>query len=109
MRTTAVRFIDAEGHVLATAQVTDEGTHFGGTVNLDGMPSTMRRVFDDFEEIVNGQMFSFLDEIEAKIRALPLRVLFGDAGEVPVRDLQIYPSTGDVSFKLAKEPNPVGQ
>ncbi len=62
----------------------------------------MCAVFDEFEEIVNGQMFSFLDEIEGKIAVLSLKAAFDSNGsEVSVEELQVYPSTGDVSFKLA--------
>jgi hypothetical protein len=100
----AVKLIDQGGNVVASARVADEGGYYGGTIDLGGMPDVMRRVFDEFEEIVNGQMLSFLDEIEGKIAALSLRVLLQDGSSARVRDLQIYPATGDVSFKLAEAP-----
>jgi hypothetical protein len=46
-------------------------------------------------------MLSFLDEIQEEIGSLPIKVVFDDGYESPVKDLQVFPSTDDVSFKLA--------
>jgi hypothetical protein len=105
MNTKTMQLIDQSGTVLATAHVTDEGTHFGGTIDLATMPEALRRLFDEFEEIVNGQMLSFLDDIQDKIAAHTLKVVFADGTEAFVKDLQIYPGSGEVSFKVAKEAN----
>jgi hypothetical protein len=102
----SVKFLDRFRNVLATARVADEGDHFGGTIELERMPVELRRLFDEFEEVVNGQMFSFLDEVQEKISSFPLKVVFEDGEEVSVKDLQIYPSTGNVSFKLSEVPTP---
>jgi hypothetical protein len=99
----AAQLIDPFRTVLATAHVTEEGTHFRGTIDLAMMPESLRRLFVELEEIVNGQEFSVLDEIQDKIAAASLRVVFDDGTEAFVKDLQIYPSSGDLSFKLAKE------
>lgn len=98
-----VQFIDDTRNVVATARVTAEGNCFGGTIDLARLPGELRSLFEEFEEIVNGQMFSFVDEIQAKIAALPLRVVFDDGLATPVTDLQVYPSTGDVSFWLTED------
>jgi len=45
-------------------------------------------------------MFSLLDDIEDKIGTVPLRVSFDDGGEASVVDLQVFPSTNAVSFKI---------
>jgi hypothetical protein len=108
MNARTVKLIDQSQHPLATAQVADEGDHFGGTIDLESAPAGVRALFDEFEEIVNGQMFSFLDEIQAKIEALRIKVVFDDGSESYVKDLQVYPGTGDVSFKLADAPAPGG-
>jgi hypothetical protein len=47
-------------------------------------------------------MFSFLDEIEEKIEALRLRVVFEDGSEAVLANMQIYPSTNSVSFQALK-------
>jgi len=45
-------------------------------------------------------MFSLADEIEEKIGAIPLRVVFPDGMEGYVEALQVYPSTKRVSFRI---------
>ena len=56
------------------------------------MPSELRGLFEEFEEIVNGQMLSFLDEIQDKISVLQLKVQFDSGKEADIHDLQFYPS-----------------
>jgi hypothetical protein len=48
-------------------------------------------------------MFSLLDEIEGKIETILLKVVFEDGHEADLADVQIYPSTKKVSFKVVKE------
>jgi hypothetical protein len=105
MSTQRVQLVDQCRAVLATAQVTDEGGYFGGTIDLRSTPAHLRALFEEFEEIVNGQMFVFLDEIQEKIGSLPIQAVFEDGFEVDVEDLQIFPGSGDVSFRLAGVPS----
>jgi hypothetical protein len=102
-----VKLIDRGGNLIATAQVDDEGEHFGGTIDLQATPGPVRSLFNEFEEIVNGQMFSFLDEIQDKIDALSLRAVFVDGRTLGLKDLQVFPTAGDVSFKLVAVPGDV--
>lgn len=102
MNTRMVKLIDPARTVVASAQVVEEGDHYGGTIDLQSTPAKLRTLFDQFEEIVNGQMFSFLDEIQEKIGTLAIHAVFDDGSEVCVQDLQVYPSTGDVSFRVAQ-------
>jgi hypothetical protein len=88
--------------VLAVAQVVEQADRCEGTIDLRSTPAPLRALFDEFEEIVNGQMFSFLDEIQAKIASLSIRAVFDNDREALVKELQVFPSTGDVSFKLAE-------
>ena len=106
MNTRTVKLIDQSRDVLAVTQVADEGDHYGGTIDLEGAPASLRALFDEFEEIVNGQMFSFLDAIQEKIGSLPIKAVFDNGREVYVKDLQVFPSTGEVSFKSAEVPSP---
>src|SRR5262249_42960573 len=101
-----VTLIDADRRVIATAQVAKEEGRYCGTIDLRPMPQETRRLFDEFEEIVNGQMFSFLDDIEDRISDLSLRVVFGDGAEAPINAVQIYPGGGRISFRLAKNATP---
>ncbi len=72
---------------------------YRGTASLDHTPPTIRRLFECFEEYVNGQVFPLADEVEEEIDALGLRIAFADGSESPAEDLQVYPSTGRVSFR----------
>ena len=99
-----VRLVDQSRSLWADAQVADEGGYFGGTIDLRSTPARLRILFEEFEEIVNGQMFSFLDEIQEKIDSLALKVIFDDGAEVDVKDLQVFPGTGELSFRLASLP-----
>jgi hypothetical protein len=106
METRAVKLIDQSRNVVAIAKVVDEGTYYGGTIDLRETPPGLRALFEEFEEIVNGQMFAFLDDIQERIGTLPLKAVFDTGQEVYVKDLQVFPSAGDVSFKLAEVPTP---
>lgn len=97
-----VQLIDPSKNVLAIAQVSDEGTHFGGSVELQRMPADMRAVFNEFEDIVNGQLFSFLDEIEEKIESFRIKIVLDNGQETTIKNLQVFPATGRISFKLAQ-------
>src|SRR5262245_55780928 len=102
MNTQTVKLIDSSGNLVATAAITDEGPHFGGAINLRATPAKMGTLFDEFEETVNDQVFSSLEEVQGKIDALSISAVFPDGEQARIKDLQVYPSTGDVSFKLAE-------
>jgi hypothetical protein len=101
-----VKLIDPSRNVLAIGHVADEGNHFGGTLDLRDTPSSVRAIFDEFEEIVNGQMFSCLDEIQATIRELGITAAFDNGREVRAGNLQVFPSTGDFSFTVVDVASP---
>jgi hypothetical protein len=90
---------DASGARLAALAVSAVGDRFEGTIQADQLPDDLRRLFAEFEEVVEGQMFSFLDQVEDRIRAARLRVVWEDGASTPVSDLQVYPSSGAVSFR----------
>jgi len=100
-----VRLIGELNAELAEAEVTDEGDHYGGTIDLRSTPADLCKLFHEFEEIVNGQMFVFLEEIQDKIAAVSIKAVFDDGEVVSVKDLQVFPSTRDVSFRLLDVPS----
>ena len=102
METQTVKLLDQSCKVVATLQVADEGAYYGGTIDLRDTPASLCTLFEEFEEIVNGQMFAFLDEIQERIGTLPLKAQFETGQEGYIKDLQVFPSTGEVSFKLAE-------
>ena len=54
---------------------------------------------------MNGQVFILLDEIQEEIGAFPIKPVFDDGSEVGINDLQLYPTTCDVSFRLVNSPS----
>jgi len=104
MNTKPIKIIDPCQTVVATAQVFKKEERFTGWVDLHTMPLSLRQLFDEYEEIVNDQLFSFLDEIEEQISDLQLSVSFDGGEEVNIEDLQIYPTTNRISFKIVEEP-----
>lgn len=104
MRTQTVKLLDPSRKVVATAQIADEGAYHGGTIDLRETPAELRSLFEEFEEIVNGQMFGLLDDIQERIAARSLEAVFATGQEVQVKDLQVFPSTGEVSFCLEGVP-----
>lgn len=99
-----VTIVDPKGRTVVTAEVTEQGGHFAGLADLRQMSARHRKQFEEFEEHVNNQLFGLLDQVEEKIEGLRLRVVFGDGQESDLVDVQIYPSTKKVSFKVAKQP-----
>jgi len=102
MSSQRVTLIDQERQVVATAQVAEQDGHFIGRLDLSPMPVTLQRLFEEYEEIVHTQTFSLLDAIEEKIATLRLKVVFADGHAADLADVQIYPSTKKVSFKVVK-------
>ncbi|MBV9123936.1 MAG: hypothetical protein JO112_11310 [Planctomycetes bacterium] len=91
--------LDQGNNRVAVVNVTFTGTHYEGTISLENTPPELRRLFEEYEEIVEGQMFSLLDSIEEKIGSIPFKVSFENRTEACLEDLQVFPSTGAVSFK----------
>lgn len=100
MSARTIKLLGPKGDLLATAQVNWKETFFSGTINLSMMPLPLLRTFEEFEELVNGQNFSLLDDIEQRIGDLGIKVDFDDGRVAEVEDLQIYPSTCLISFKV---------
>ena len=98
-----VTIINQSRQTVATAEVSEQGGYFSGRVDLSLMPAALQHQFEEYEEVVNQQMFSFLDELEDKIEGLLLKVVFANGDVAQLADVQIYPSTKSVSFKVMKE------
>lgn len=99
-----IKIIDRNRKVVATGQVVKHEERFTGQIDPHSISTSLRQIFEEYEEIVNGQMFSLLDEIEEQINALQLKVSFNEGDEAATEDLQIYPTTKRISFKLVKDP-----
>ena len=75
-----------------------EADYQAGWIDLTPAPPGLRALFEEFEEAVTGQMFSLVDDIQARIAALVPQAEFADGSTALIDNLQVYPSTGDVSF-----------
>lgn len=110
MATQSLTLLDQSGAKLASVEVSQERDLYRGTIDVGNLPRALAQLFAEFEECVEGQMFTHADEIEAKIADLHLRVAFPDRTEAEATDLQVFPSTKRVSFKTrnsATRPHPI--
>jgi hypothetical protein len=96
----SIRLVDQPSTTVAVLNVALIGDRYRGTICLDATPSELKHLFEEFEENVEGQMFTLADEIEEKIGEIPLKVVFPGGMEACVENLQVYPSTNRVSFKI---------
>src|SRR4051812_27152885 len=87
---------------VAILDVSPFGDHFQGTVDLASSPLPLRTLFRDYEDVVEGQVFSRLDAIEEKVAAASLQVEFDDGTVADVEDLQVFPTREAISFKARR-------
>lgn len=102
-----VELLDRDWNVLAAAHVAWEGTHYGGTIDLTEMPEPYRALFQEFEEIVNDQVFGLLDDIDERIESLGISARLPDGSQAPIVRLQVWPQQGTVSFDLVSTTKPI--
>ncbi|MHB1423270.1 MAG: hypothetical protein ACYC3I_08760 [Gemmataceae bacterium] len=106
MTSRPIYLMDQSGTRIADLDVVPVGDHFEGTISLETTPSQLRHLFEQFEEIVEGQIFSLLDDIEEKIGSIPIQADFENGSAAFVWDLQVFPNTNSISFKT-RQPLPV--
>jgi hypothetical protein len=100
--TRSLQLLDSAGKVVALAHVEGDGPIYSGDVDLSPMPAGLRCLFEEFETLVNEQVFSRLDSIEDRIAAAGLSAAFEDGRAVPVAELQIFPDSGTITLGLAE-------
>ena len=98
-----ISLIDQSTERVASLEVGPVGDHFEGAISLDTTPPELKQLFEEYEEIVEGQILSLLDEIEEKISSIPIRAVFDNGSMADVRDLQVFPTTRSVSFKTIQQ------
>jgi hypothetical protein len=72
-----------------------------GTVATD-IASDILEFFQVYEAHVNNQCFSNVDELDSQLSSMDLSIQINENCRHKVSDLQIYPSTGSVSFVLGE-------
>ncbi len=96
------RLCDAQGRLIGVVRVSNEHGLWSGEIDLAGVAPALVSLFTRYEELVNGQMLSLVEEIEVEISQIEARLFVsGERQGIPVSDLQIYPSQRDVSFRLS--------
>lgn len=93
-----ISILDDSQVEVARLDVVYTGGHYEGSIDLASTPRHLRKLFEEYEEVVEGQMFSLLDAVEEKIGTIPLEVAFEDGTQAFVEDLQVFPSRHAVSF-----------
>jgi len=106
MRDRIVKIIDGSRNTVATARVSEREGRCFGEIDLGPMPDALLQRFEEYERLVNGQMFALLDDIEDQIDSFSLKVVLESGHEVAIEDVQIYPRSGRVSFKAELPPIP---
>ena len=97
-----ISLIDQSTERVASLEVGPVGDHFEGAISLDNTPPQLKQLFEEYEEIVEGQILSLLDEIEEKISRISIRAVFDNGSMADVFDLQVFPSARSVSFKTIR-------
>lgn len=93
--------IDSQKNILAKITISEINENlYIGDITDDYLPDKIRKTFLRYEEIINGQMFSLLDEIETEINGFGLAVSQeNDFKAFSIRDLQMM-SDGKISFRM---------
>ncbi|OJT25778.1 hypothetical protein BO221_07960 [Archangium sp. Cb G35] len=89
----------AEGELAGTVEVSEHSGLYSGSIDLSRTPSRILELFRDYEELVNGQVLSLLDDADARLNALGISFHTDDQEPLRIHDLQVYPSDGAVSFR----------
>src|SRR5690349_20510509 len=104
MNETQVELVDSQGDALAQLLVWDEEEGwFSGRILAQRFPSEIAKDLAWYDEVVQDQMLSYLDQALAAVERWSLGVRFRDGSAHPVYSLQISPSS-EVSFRLTPIP-----
>src|SRR5437764_13230898 len=107
MNETQVILADSAGNTLAELLVSDEEGWFSGRVLSQSFPSEIAKDLAWYDEVVQHQMLSHLDEAIARVEHWAFKVRFRDGSTHPVYSLHIS-RPNDVSFRVTPVPSPSG-
>ncbi len=93
------RLVDGQGNLIGMVRVSADGDLWSGEIDLSGAAPTILSLCTQFEELVNGQMLSRVDKLEAEFAQLGAQLVVAEGGTRPVADLQIFPAQREVSFR----------
>src|SRR5258708_980389 len=99
--------IDAAGNALAELEVTaTEDGWFAGTVLSQQLPPKLKDALDWYDEIIDGQMLSYLDQATDAVEQFGLRVRERNGSARKVFSLHINKQS-EVSFRFSPVSPPV--
>ncbi len=106
MNAERVTLADAAGNVIANLLLTsEEDGWFTGTVLSQQFPPEVKRALDWYDEVVENQMLSYLDEASASVEQFGLCLRQPHASPRRVYSLHID-QQGQVSFRTTPVPPP---
>jgi hypothetical protein len=88
--------------IVVIAEVEAQGEYYSGVADIDLMPRHILSQFETYESLVNDRILSLLDRMEAEIDVSSFAVVIED-GIFGIDDLQIYPSSKAISFKMLRK------
>ncbi|HYO70580.1 MAG TPA: hypothetical protein VEU33_31325 [Archangium sp.] len=89
----------AQGVLAGTVEVSEHSDLYRGSIDLSRTPPPILALYSYYEELVNGQVLSLLDDADAHLEALGISFHAEDQEPLRIHDLQVYPSDGAVSFR----------
>ena len=95
-----IQLVDLSDNKVADLDVRLVDGTYRGTINLDATPAEMKALFQEYEELVESQIFNLADKVEQKIAMTDLCSISASGLIQLVTELRVYPSTGRVSFKI---------
>src|SRR5262245_7589541 len=100
-----MELVDSQGHALAELLVSDEEEGwFSGRVLSQSFPSEVAKDLAWYDEVVQHQMLSYLDEAMVAVARWGLRVRFRDGSTHPTFALHIS-QPNEVSFRVTPVPS----
>jgi hypothetical protein len=98
---TTVYFIAPDGDTLAELSIKDEEEGwFTGKVVWQSFPPKVQSALAWYDEVVQDQMLSYLDEAVAAVQRLKLRAIFPDGSMHKAYSLHISPAD-EVAFRIS--------
>jgi hypothetical protein len=106
--TKKVCLIGPDGNTLAELSIADEEEGwFTGRVVRQSFPPELERALAWYDEVVQDQMLSYLDEAIAAVQEFELQAKFPDGSAHKTYSLHVSPSN-DVSFRIGPVLPPPG-
>ena len=92
------KFYLPDGTAVAAVKLRWADGRYSGSVDVTEMPPIVHQLFDRYNQIVENQVLSLLDEVEMDIQSLGLYAVLDGQDRVEVTDIQLFPGARQISF-----------